>query len=158
MRIAAAAGLMLAALPAGRETIGVFGGWGAFRDSAPARCFAIARPVAASARSNAFASVANWPGRGLHNSLHIRLSRARDRSAAVTLTVGERRFALVANTADAWTADAPSDRAIVAALRGARSMSVEAVGDGGRPFADSYALAGAATAIDAAALACVGRG
>ena len=32
-------------------------------------------------------------------------------------------------------------------------MSVEAVGLGGRPFADTYALAGAATAIDAAMLA-----
>jgi hypothetical protein len=31
---------------------------------------------------------------------------------------------------------------------------VEAVGVGGRPFADTYALSGAATAIDAAALAC----
>ena len=68
---------------------------------------------------------------------------------------GERRFTLAANTADAWAADAPSDRAIVAAMRGSRSMSVEAVGEGGRPFADTYALAGAATAIDAAALGCV---
>jgi hypothetical protein len=85
-----------------------------------------------------------------------RLSRERDRSAGVTLTVGERRFALVANGLDAWASDAPSDRAIVAALRSGRSMSVEAVGVGGRPFADVYALSGAATAIDAAVLACRG--
>jgi hypothetical protein len=36
-------------------------------------------------------------------------------------------------------------------------MSVEAVGAGGRPFADVYALPGAATAIDAAVLSCSGR-
>lgn len=148
-------------VPAGRQTLGVYGGWGAFRDAAPQRCFAIAKPIGASGpgggRAAGFASVATWPGRGLAGSVHIRLSRARDRSAGVTLTVGERRFALVANTADAWAADAPSDRAIVAALRSGRSMSVEAVGLGGRPFADSYALTGAATAIDAAALACVRR-
>jgi hypothetical protein len=153
MRTAAAL-LLLAAAPAGREAVGVFHGWGAFRDRAPARCFAIARPVAAGGRSTGFASVATWPSRGLRASFHVRLSRARDRSAGVTLSVGERRFALVANTADAWAPDAPSDRAIVAALRSARSMSVEAVGVGGRPFADTYALAGAATAFDAAALAC----
>lgn len=145
---------LLLLMAQGREAIGVQGGWGAFRDREPARCFAIARPVAAGGRSTGFASVATWPGRGLRNSLHIRLSRARDRSAGVTLTVGERRFRLAANTADAWAADAPSDRAIVAALRSGRSMSVEAVGLGGRPFADTYALSGAATAIDAAALAC----
>ena len=40
-------------------------------------------------------------------------------------------------------------------MRGGRSMSVEAVAPHGRPFADVYALAGAATAIDAAALGCV---
>lgn len=145
--------LLLLAVP-GRETIGVHGGWGAFRDAQPRRCFAIARPIAAGGRSTGFASVATWPGRALRNSLHIRLSRARDRSAGVTLSIGERRFTLVANTADAWAADAPSDRAIAAALRSGRSMSVEAVGVGGRPFADTYALTGAATAIDAAALAC----
>lgn len=83
--------------------------------------------------------------------------RARDRSAPVTLSVGERRFALVANTRDAWAADAPSDRAIVAALRSGRSMSIEALAPGGAPFADVYLLAGAATAIDAAGLGCVGR-
>ena len=148
--------LLLAAVP-GREAIGVFDGWGAFRDREPRRCFAIARPIAAGGRTTGFASVATWPGRGLRSSLHIRLSRPRDRSAGVTLSVGERRFALTANTLDAWAADAPSDRAIVAALRSARSMSVEAVGLGGRPFADTYALAGAATAFDAAALACTGR-
>lgn len=151
--------LVAAAVGSGRETIGVYKGWGAFRDRTPPRCFAIARPVGTG--RTGFASVATWPGRGLRSSLHVRLSRPRDRSAGVTLSVGgvggERRFTLVANTADAWAADAPSDRAIVAALRGGRSMSVEAVGEGGRPFADTYALAGVATAIDAAALAC-GRG
>ena len=64
---------------------------------------------------------------------------------------------MVAGDRDAWAADAASDRAIVAALRSARSMSVEAVGPRGRPFADSYALAGAATAIDAARLRCLVR-
>ena len=77
--------------------------------------------------------------------------------AAVTLSVGERRFALVGRGADAWATDGPSDRAIVAAMRGGRSMSVETVAAGGAPFADVYALTGAATAIDAAALACAGR-
>jgi hypothetical protein len=150
--------LLAVAVPAaGREQIGIYKSWGAFRDTTPVRCYAIARPVIAGGRATGFASVATWPQRGLRGSLHIRLSRERDRSAGVTLTVGERRFALVANGLDAWATDAPSDRAVVVALRSARSMSVEAVGVGGRPFADVYALAGAATAIDAAMLACAAR-
>ena len=147
--------LVIAAPASGRETIGVYKSWGAFRDATPARCYAIARPATAGGRSTGWASVARWPGRGLAASLHVRLSRERDRSAPVTLTVGERRFDLTAGGLDAWAADGPSDRAIVAALRSGRSMSVEAVAAGGRPFADVYLLAGAATAIDAAILACV---
>ena len=147
---------LAAPVAAARTTIGIYQGWGAFRDAAPARCYAVARPIAAAGRGGGFASVATWPGRGLRHSLYVRLSRERDRSAGVTLSVGDRRFALVATGVDAWATDAPSDRALVAAIRGGRSMSVEAVGVGGRPFADVYALGGAATAIDAAALACVG--
>lgn len=156
--LAAALALLALAGPAiGGDRIGIYKGWGAFHDAQPPRCYAIAQPLVSGGRSRGWASVATWPGRGLRGSLHIRLSRERDRSAGVTLSVGERRFALVANGNDAWAADAPSDRAIVAALRGGRSMSVEAVGAGGQPFADTYALAGAATAIDAAALACARR-
>ncbi|WP_443025953.1 MULTISPECIES: hypothetical protein [unclassified Sphingomonas] len=157
MRLALAVGLLAGAAPAvARDIIGIYKSWGAFRDASPDRCFAIARPVMAGGRSSGFASVATWPKRGLHASLYVRLSRERDRSAGVTLTVGERRFALVANGLDAWAGDAPGDRAIVAAMRSGRSMSVEAVGVGGRPFVDVYALSGAATAIDAAVLACSG--
>ena len=142
---------------AARETIGVFKGWGAFRDTTPPRCYAITRPVMAGGRAGGAASVATWPGRNLVSSADIELSRARDPSVPVTATIGERRFALVGRGTHAFAADAPSDRALVAAIRSGRSMSVEAVGDNGRPFADVYALAGAATAIDAAALACAGR-
>lgn len=158
MRSAAALLVLLAAAPAtARELIGVYGGWGAFRD--PDRCYAIAEPALRGGRAGwrPFASVGTFPRAGQRNALHIRLSRERDRSAGVTMTVGERRFPLLAAGADAWAPDLAAERAAVAAMRSGRSMSVEAVGVGGRPFADVYRLAGAATAIDAAALACLGR-
>lgn len=151
---------LFAAAPAwGRETIGVFESWGAFTDPAPLHCYAIAQPVQSggSSRWRPFASVADWPGQGARNQLHLRLSRARDPRARVTLSVGERRFELVAGEADAWAPDARADAAIVAAIRSGRSMSVETLAKSGGPFADVYALGGAATAIDAAALACVRR-
>ncbi|CAN5357620.1 hypothetical protein BH10PSE15_BH10PSE15_14460 [soil metagenome] len=151
---------MLFAVPArARETIGVFQSWGAFSDPSPRHCYAIAQPVQSggSSRWRPFASVANWPGQGARDQLHIRLSRTRDPRARVTLSVGERRFEMVAGAADAWAPDARADAAIVAAIRSGRSMSVETLAKSGGPFADVYALGGAATAIDAAALACVGR-
>jgi hypothetical protein len=139
-----------------RAPLGVYDSWGAFRDPSPRRCFAIAQPVEKYRTARPFASIATWPRDGVRNQLHIRLSRARAANARVTLSIGERRFELQAGDSDAWAPDARTDAAIVAAMRSGRSMSVETVGANGAPFADSYALKGAATAIDAAALGCVG--
>lgn len=46
------------------------------------------------------------------------------------------------------------DAAIVAAIRSAKSMTIESIGRDGRPIVDAYLLRGAATAIDAASLGC----
>lgn len=155
MRRVAALLLVIASPAAARDSLGVFEGWGAFRDARPARCFAIAEP-AGSGRGDwrPFASVANWPARGTRGQLHIRLSRARAARTPVTLTLGSRRFALIAGGADAWAPDQRGDAAIVAAMRSAERMSVTARDERGRVFTDSYRLRGAATAIDAAALGC----
>jgi len=146
--------LLLAPAPgeAAHAPVGIWGGWGAFSDAGPRRCYAIARPVAGG--GGAFASVASWPGQNVRQQLHVRLSHVRAPDARVTLSVGERRFDLTAGDVDAWAPDARTDRAIIAAMRSARSMSVEGTARGGDPFADTYALTGAATAIDAATLAC----
>lgn len=163
MRRVALAIVLLATSAGAKETLkvslGVFDGWGAFADAAPRRCYAIAAPVQAGGVSawRPFASVATWPRQAARNQIHVRLSRQRNPQARVTLSVGERRFALVAGNADAWAPDARTDAAIVAAIRASRSMSVETLAKSGAPFADVYALRGAATAIDAAALGCVGR-
>ena len=152
--------LALIAAPAlARDPLGTFGRWAAFRDTGPLHCFAIAQPVETvrNPLNRAFASIANWPGTGARGQLHIRLSRPRDRRAAVTLSIGDRRFALKAGDADAWAPDTATDRAIVAAIRSGRSLSVESVAAGKGPFVDVYSLAGAPTAIDAAAVACAGR-
>lgn len=138
-----------------RRTLGIFERWGAFADAAPRRCYAIAKPISRRTALYPFASVATWPGAHARNQLHLRLSRRRAPSAQVTLSVGDRRFPLRAGTLDAWAPDAAADRAIVSAMRSARSMSVESLAEGGRPFVDVYALKGAASAIDAAALACL---
>ena len=145
--------MSVALLLAAKVAIGVWGRWGAFRDGS--RCYAIAAPVEAGASGRApFASVAARFGRERRAAVFIRPSALRSPLAPVTLAIGERRFTLSADAGAAWSPDAATDRAIVAAMRGARSMSVSTVSTRGRPFADTYALAGAATAVDAATLGC----
>lgn len=149
--------LTLVAAPAlARDPLGAFGRWGAFRDPSPRHCFAISEPVrtVVGRTQRGFVSVARWPGVGTGTQIHVRLSRPRHPAAAVTLSIGERRFQLKAGASDAWAPDDATDRAIVAALRSGRSLSVESLSESRRPFVDAYALHGAATAIDAATLAC----
>ncbi|MBX9796464.1 hypothetical protein [Sphingomonas sp.] len=155
MRAALIAGLVLVAAPAvARESLGVHGGWAAFRDASPRRCYAIAAPGSAGGRGRGFVTVATWPG-GPRAQLYVRLSQPRSPNARVTISIGQRRFALTAGDSDAWAPDARADAAIIAAMRGGRAMSVETLGLRGVPFADAYALDGAATAIDAATLGCL---
>ena len=140
-----------------RDALGIFEGWGAFRDPTIPRCYAIAEPARRSGTGGnwrAFASIATWPRQQVRGQVHFRLSRARRDGTAAALSIGDRRFALVAGSADAWARDRQSDAAIIAAIRSGTSMSVAAIDARGRPFADVYALRGAATAIDAAALGC----
>jgi len=161
-RFAIIAALPLAlSTPAGaRESLGVFGGWGAFRDAEGPRCYAIAEPARRSGTNaswRAFASIGNWPTKGMRGQVQVRLSRERRANATVTLGIGDRRFPLAGGAADAWAADRRADAAIIAAMRSGSSMSVASVDTHGRPFADVYPLRGAATAIDAAALGCARR-
>jgi hypothetical protein len=155
--VSLALALALQTASTGRHPLGVWERWGAFRDPSPLHCFAIAEPLGVRRASRPFASIATWPGAGARGQLHIRLSRARNPNARVTLSIGERRFELMAGPLDAWAPDARTDAAIVAAIRGGRSMSIETAAMNGAPFVDAYALRGAATAVDAAALACAGR-
>jgi hypothetical protein len=149
--------LALVASPAlaARTSLGTFDGWGAFRDDSPARCFAIAQPVrGGGGKWRPFASVATWPQARVRGQVHIRLGREKLASAPVTLTIGDRRFQMVAGGADVWAPDARIDAAIVAMMRSAPSMSIATRAATGAGFAETYALKGAATAMDAAALGC----
>lgn len=152
--------LLLAAAPAqARDALGVFEDWGAFRDAKPNRCYAIAQPFHAVVKRpwRPFASVSHWPARGVRNQVHIRLSKERAEGAKVTLGIGERSFEMVAGGADVWAPDARTDAAIVAAMRSGAMLSVRTREKGGGYFTDRYRLRGAATAIDAAAIACARR-
>lgn len=160
---ALALGLSAAPPAQARDSLGIFENWGAFRDPATPRCYAIARPLpprGTRAVPKGFATVATWPRQHVRGQVHFRLSRPRAADAPIILNVGDRRFTLVGGKSDAWAADARGDAAIVAAMRAGVSMSVQTTsargsgGGGGRGFADTYALRGAATAIDAAALGC----
>ena len=154
----AVAGALLMPLAAqARDVLGVFQRWGAFRDTAQRRCFAIAQPLAGGWEKSPwkpFASIGYWPRAGVRGQVSIRLSHALSDGTKARLAIGDRRFDLLGGGADVWSADQRMDAAIVAAMRSGERMSVSGRAKAGGVFTDRYDLRGAATAIDAAALGC----
>ena len=150
--------LMLAApVAAQQQSLGIFGTWGAFRDQG--RCYAISAPLreAAGTPWRPFVAIGHWPRRGRGGQLHVRLSREKRAGSAVLLRIDGRSFQLRGASRDAWAPDARADEEIAAAMRTGIEMVVETRSIRGLAIRDHYRLRGAATAIDAAALACVSR-
>jgi hypothetical protein len=149
----------LAAPLAAKDRLGVYQGWAAFRDPDTPRCYAISEPdetISPPTRA-AYVSIGFWPKRRVTHQLYVRLSRDRAENSGVTLTAGGRRFRLKADSNAAWAAGRRMDLAIVAAIRSATSLSIETIGRDRRSIVDAYALRGAPSAIDAAALGCAAR-
>jgi hypothetical protein len=149
--------LLALAAPAAaqRQSLGVFGGWAAFRD--PGRCYAIAPPVAGPRPEGwrPFFSIGHWPARGPGGQVHVRLSRAKRDGSAVLARIDGQSFQLVGRGRDAWAPDGGADEALMRAMRTGIDMVVETRAANGARFRDAYQLRGAASAIDAAALACL---
>ena len=150
--------LNLAATPTlARDSLGMFENWGAFRDPGVPRCYAIAqadKPAGAKVDYQAYSDVGHWPKRALRNQVHFRLSKRVAANTPIRLRVDTQDFMLVGGGGDAWAADRRMDAGIVAAMRSAKAMRVRARAADGREISDLYALPGAASAIDAAALGC----
>ena len=149
----------LAAPAEAKDSLGVFSDWGAFRDASVPRCYAIAMPAPSRLQRDfePFATIGTWPRRNLRGQVHFRLSRQVRDGAAITLSVGGKSFRLTGGGGDAWAGDRTMDAAIVAAIRSASRMVIRATDTRGRRFSNTYSLAGAATAMDAATLACARR-
>jgi hypothetical protein len=151
---------LLAAPAQARDSLGMYERWGAFRDPAAGaagpRCYAIAKaePSRLQRDYEPYAAIGTWPRQGIRNQVHFRLSRRLAPGSRIVLSIGAQRFELTGGGGDAWAADRRMDAAVVAAMRSATSMTVSARGAVGGGFSNTWALAGAATAMDAAAIGC----
>ncbi len=157
MRLAISVIMILAAAPLlAKDRLGAYQSWAAFKDAEVPRCYAIGSPDESSG-AGGYVSIGFWPKRGLSHQLYVRLSRTRSDNAGITLSVGGRRFQFAADGNGGRAKDRAMDLAIIAAMRSAGSLSVQSTGAGGGTITDAYALRGAASAIDAAALGCAGK-
>lgn len=144
-----------AAAPAERLFAG--GSWAALRFEK--LCVAGARPLPPASRREpqARAGFRFESGGARFGEFHARLSRVPRAGSSVMLRVADQPFLLAVRGEWAWSRSPAQDLAIIAAVRAARSMRLEARDGAGRRFRDAYLLDGAPTAIDAAAAACAGK-
>jgi hypothetical protein len=122
-------------------------------------CEALARSakIAARGKVQATAGFAFTPDHRRWGEFHAQLSRTARPGSSVMLQVGDQPFLLVARDGWVWSRGALQEQAIIAAVRNATGMRIEASDAAGARFADPYLLDGAPTAIDAAAARCALR-
>lgn len=139
------------------QSLGIFGSWGAFRGSG--ECHAVSEPIRSPEAQGwrPFVAVGHWPARRIRGQLHVRLSRVKREGSAVLLRIDGRSFQLRGGGRDAWAPDARADDEILAAIRTGIDMVVETRAVNGALVQEHYRLRGAATAMDAAAIACARR-
>jgi len=95
------------------------------------------------------------PRQGL---FYVHLSRPARSGASVIATIGSNPFLLAGKDGWAWSRGEAQQSAMLEAARYGQSMRVETRDARGGRVVDRYLLDGAATAIDAAAAACAGKG
>lgn len=142
-----AAGAVAAPPP---RIVAAAGRWAAL--AAPRQCDAASLSLlpASKTRGQGRASV-TFDGAVRNGQFTAALSKPVAAGAPVMLTIDEAPFLLVARGFHAWSRGPRQEAAILAAMRGATRMRIEARSVRGLRFIDRYALAGAPTAIDAAA-------
>ena len=146
--------LTVIAAPASGRVIQARGQWAALADQGQCRAMARSLRDAAKGQSQAYAAFLFDPSRRQNGTLSVRLGRPVRQGGSVLLTVGTQPFLLKGAGPFAWSRGPAQEAAIIAAVRGAGGMRVEARDPSGRRSVDRYLLDGAPTAIDAAAADC----
>ena len=132
------------------------GGWAAFDRGG--HCEAVAAALSEPRKGEPRAAIAvRFDRAGARiGELSVRFRRPLRAGSSPILTVAGEPFLLAGRSAAAWPAGTAHDRRIVALLRVSAWLKVEARDSRGVRMVDHYPLAGAPTAIDAAA-ACAAK-
>lgn len=120
-----------------------------------ARCEARSAALWAKRETRPFAGFAF--GQNAGGRFYVHLSRPVRAGASVIATIGSQPFLLAGKGEWAWSRGDGQRQALLKAARYGQSFRVESRDLAGRRIVDRYSLAGAATAIDAAAATCAGK-
>lgn len=152
--------LASAPLAAPAEPLGKFEAWTAqaFEDAGARVCSLWAQPEKSEGeytrRGEVFVFVTHTPAKRSFDSVTLEIGYTFADDATASVSIGKRRFELNAGGSAAWTSGPAEDRKLVAAMRGGRSMVIEATSSRGTRTRDTFSLYGFSAAHDAVGEAC----
>ena len=149
----AAASSVIGATP---RTVFARDGWATLDRGVACEAVARAEQVSKNPAERARVAIVFDRGGPRRGQLAVQLGRSISTGSAVMLTVEEQPFLLTAQGRFAWSRGPAQEAAIIATMRSAHGLRIEARSPLSGRFSDHYLLAGAPGAIDAAA-ACAAR-
>ncbi len=155
IHILAALMMMTAVAAPAPRIVAAAGKWAALAGAQQCDAASLSLYPASKTRLQGRASL-SFDARSRHGQFAAALSRPIASGGSAMLTIGDQPFLLIARGAAAWSRGPAQEAAIIAAMRQATGMRIEARSARGLRFIDRYDLSGAPTAIDAAA-ACAAR-
>lgn len=167
-RLALTIAVLLAAASAsaqqGPKSLGTFESWTAVElpERAGKVCYMVARPTksepAGARRDAILLTVTHRPAVNRRDEVSFQSGYPYKEGAVVVVEVDKKKFELFTkpdvDPQGAWTRDAATDKALVAALRGAKTATVKGASARGTETVDSFALAGFSKAYAEIGQAC----
>lgn len=144
------------AAPAAAQPVelGKYNAWNAYSANAKGGkvCYALAQPAtrrpSGLTRDPAYFFVSNRPKETVRNEISIIIGFPMKQDSKVELTIDRTDFELYTRADGAFMASAEDEKALVAALKKGRSMTVKSISVRGRTTTDSYPLSGLSGAIE----------
>jgi hypothetical protein len=159
---AASTTLALAA-PAGATSILVSKSWTAYKsgDGAGKMCFVASQPTdtkydppGVKSRDPAYFMITTIPGKKIKNEASTIIGYKFKGGAKVMVDVGGTKFTMFTDSDNAWIENPADESALVSAMRGGSTMSVQGTSSRGTVSTDTYSLSGVSAALDAIAKEC----
>jgi Invasion associated locus B (IalB) protein len=152
--------MALAQTPDNPTSLGASGDWEAFTYEADGAnvCYVYSQPKksepAAAKRGPIYFMITHWPSKKVKAQPSTFIGYTFKEGSDVKLTVDAKSFNLYPVENMAWTDKIETEKAILAALKSGKSMSVSGTSAKGTETKDTYSLSGISAAMDAIDGAC----
>ena len=140
--------------PVAPTSLGKFEAWEAFTYQAEDSkvCYVFSAPAKSEAnkkvnRDPAYFMITHWPGRKIKGQVSTIIGYTFKDGSGVKLELGDTSFELYPVDNMAWTDKPETEKAIVAAMKGAKSMKISGTSQRGTETQDTYTLAGLKAAL-----------